>query len=289
MDFLYTVKRLPQAGEKINAIDCCIQGGGPVPNALVGLARLGMKTAIIAAVGDDLFGRMTIDELKREKVDCHLVLRKRQPSAAAVGLIEKDSGRRTIALHRRIGIEPSDLHLSRLPVPRVLHLDGRDLEAAIKLARWARRLGVAVSFDIGSVRNDVSLLLPLVDHLVVADGFAFHFVHTRSAGGAIRKLSRLCPGRIVVTEGLKGATGYENGRVVHQPAFRVKSVDTTGAGDSFHAGYLYGLLEGRDMAERLKLGAAAAALKCTQPGARTGAPRRKQLIRFLKGSPEIYA
>jgi sugar/nucleoside kinase (ribokinase family) len=289
MDFLYTVRSLPRAGEKINAVDRCIQGGGPVPNALVGLSRLGMSTAIIAAVGNDLFGRMTTDELESEGVDCRLVLRKHRPSAAAVGLIERETGRRTIALHRSIFIRPSDLRLSRLPMPRVLHLDGRDLEASLKLARWARRKGVIVSFDIGSVRNDVSALLPLVDHLVVADGFAFPFVRSRTARGAIRKLSRLCPGSIVVTEGLKGATGCERGRFVHQPAYRIKAVDTTGAGDSFHAGYLYGLLQEFDMAARLKLGAAVAALKCAQPGARTGAPTRNRLTLFLKGKPRTYA
>jgi len=289
VDFLYTVDRLPKPGEKINAVDGCIQGGGPVPNTLVGLARLGLKTAAIAVVGDDMLGRLTVDELVREKVDCRLILTKRQPSAAAVGLIEKGSGRRTIALHRRIYIRPSDLNVRRLPIPRLLHLDGRDLEASLKLARWARRRGALVSFDIGTVRNDVSALLPLVDHLVVADGFAFPFTRARTARAAIRRLARTCPGSIVVTEGIRGATGLENGQTEFQPAYRVPSVDTTGAGDSFHAGYLYGLLNGAPMAERLRLGAATAALKCTRPGARTAAPTRRQLLRFLKRNPRTYA
>lgn len=289
MDLLYTVERLPRAGEKINAVDCCVQGGGPVPNAMVGLSRLGMKTAVIAVVGDDYLGRMAIEELTREKVDCRLILHKKQPSAVAVGLIEKGTGRRTITLYRRIHIGPNDLKTSSLPIPRLVHLDGRDLEAALKLARWARRHKVTVSFDIGSVRNDVSPILPLVDHLVVADAFAFPFTRTRSAKGAIKRLSEVCAGSIVVTEGIKGATGCEQGRIFCRPAFRVEAVDTTGAGDSFHAGYLYGLLNGSDMAERLRFGAAAAALKCTQPGARTGAPTRRQLTRFLKGNPETYA
>lgn len=289
MDLLYTVERLPRAGEKINAVDCCVQGGGPVPNAMVGLSRLGMKTAVIAVVGDDYLGRMAVEELTGEKVGCHLILRKKQPSAVAVGLIEKGTGRRTITLYRRIHIRPNDLKTSNLPIPRLVHLDGRDLEAALKLARWARRHKVTVSFDIGSVRNDVSSLLPLVDHLVVADAFAFPFTRTRSAKEAIKRLSEVCAGSIVVTEGIKGATGCEQGRIFCRPAFRVEAVDTTGAGDSFHAGYLYGLLNGLDMAERLRFGAAAAALKCTQPGARTGAPTRRQLTRFLKGRPETYA
>ena len=236
MDFLYTVEQLPRAGEKINAVDCCVQGGGPVPNALVGLSRLGLKTAVIAVVGDDYISHMVVEELTEEKVDCRLILRKKQPSAVAVGLIEKGGGRRTITLYRRIHIRPNDLKVSSLPIPRLVHLDGRDLEAALKLARWARRHKVTVSFDIGSVRNDISAILPLVDHLVVADAFAFPFTRTRSAKGAIKRLSQVCAGSVVVTEGIKGATGCGQGRIFCQPAFRIKAVDTTGAGDSFHAG-----------------------------------------------------
>lgn len=289
LDFLYTVKRLPEAGEKIDAVDFCMQGGGPVPNAMVGLSRLGMKCAVIAVVGNDIFGELSVKELKDEAIDCRYILRKKLPSAAAVGLIEQGSGRRTIVLNRIIDIKPRDLKLSSLPLPRVVHLDGRDLEASLKLARWAKKNGAIVSFDIGSVRNDVSPLLPLVDHLVVADGFAFPFTRTSKGTDAIRKLSRHCAGSIVVTEGIKGSTGYEAGKVYRQPAFRVKAVDATGAGDSFHAGYLYGLLNGFDMAERLKFGAATAALKCRLPGARTGAPTVRQVRHFLGKNPRTYA
>jgi sugar/nucleoside kinase (ribokinase family) len=232
---------------------------------------------------------VSIRELKDENIDCRYILRKKLPSAAAVGLVEQGSGRRTIVLNRVIDIKPRDLKLSNLPHPRIVHLDGRDLEASLKLARWAKKIGATVSFDIGSVRNDVSPLLPLVDQLVVSDGFAFPFTRTGKATDAIRKLSRYCTGSIVVTEGTNGSTGFEAGRVVHQSAFRVKAVDATGAGDSFHAGYLYGLLNGFAMAERLKFGAATAARKCLLPGARTGAPTLRQVTQFLRKNPKTYA
>ncbi|MDH3891097.1 MAG: PfkB family carbohydrate kinase [candidate division Zixibacteria bacterium] len=289
LDFLYTVKRLPEAGEKIDSVDICMQGGGPVPNALVGLSRLGMNCAVIGAVGNDHFGELLISELTNEGVDCRHILRKKRPSAAAVGLIEQGSGRRTIVLNRVIEIVPRDLKVSTLQHPRIVHLDGRDIEASLKLARWARKIGAMVSFDIGSIRNDVSALLPLVDHLVVADEFAFPFTRTGKATDALRKLSGHCAGSIVVTEGTKGSTGLEERRVIRQPAFRVEAVDATGAGDSFHAGYLWSLLNGFDMAERLEFGAATAAIKCTRPGARTGAPTMRQVRQFLREDPGTYA
>jgi ribokinase len=289
LDILFRVAKQPKPGEKVNALSRRIQGGGPVPNTLVGLSRLGIKTAAIVVVGEDLFGRLSLDELRSENVDISHAIIKRRPSAAAIGLVEPGSGRRTIALERSIDIRPRDIALERLPVPRILHIDGRDIEACLKLARWARRIGAIVSLDVGSVRNDVSRLLPLVDHLVVADAFALPFTRSMSVSAALARLSSLSSGAVVITAGIRGAVGMESGRKVRVPAYKVNSVDTTGAGDAFHAGYLFAVLRGLAMEERLRLGAATAALKCRHLGARTGVPTLRELNRFLKLEPPTYA
>ncbi len=289
LDLLFQVERMPKAGEKVDALQSCVQGGGPVPNTLVGLSRLGFSTAVIVAVGDDLFGRISLEELRREKVDVSLARIKGKASAAAIGFIEQGSGRRTIALHRPVGLTAGDVKLSELPLPRLVHIDGRDMDACLKLARWAHRKGVIVSFDIGSVRNDVSALLPLVDQLVVADVFAFAYTGKRTARKAVEALQKICPGTVVVTEGIDGSVGHENGVWAQARAYKVKSVDTTGAGDSFHAGYIYGLLNGFDLLTRLEFGSATAALKCTGMGARTSAPTLTQVRRFVASRPKRYA
>ena len=287
-DILYTIDKYPKAEAKIDAVDFFTQGGGPVPNALVGLSRLGLKTAVIAAVGDDLFGQYSIEEIKREKVDHRYIIVKKKNSAIATGYIERGTGRRTMVLYRNITVEPKDINTSKLPIPRLIHLDGRDMPATMKLARWGKKIGALISFDIGSIRNDVSEVFPLVDHLVVADGYAFPFTGRKNARRAIDILRRHCQGSIVVTEGIKGSTGFENGSFFKQPAYKVKNVDTTGAGDAFHTGYIYALLKGLSMPERLRYGAATAALKCTRPGGRSGAPNLSNLRKFIKTNPDIY-
>ena len=290
LDFLVTVPFLPEPGGKVDASHLCVQGGGPIPNTMVGLSRLGMKTAVIAVVGDDIAGKISIDELIKDKVDHrYVIIKKKSDSATAYGFIEEGSGRRTIALYRKIFIHPRDLQLSRYLVPRILHLDGRDLDATLKLARWGKRVGATVTFDIGSIRNDVTAVLPYIDHLVVADAFALPYTKQKSIRKALVRLSEICPGTIVITCGIKGANALENGRYYHYPAYKVQSVDTTGAGDAFHVGYLYGLLKKEPIITRLKLGSAVAALKCTKPGARGGMPTLYQLRTFLKNEPETYA
>ena len=288
LDLLFEVGRFPNPGEKIDGLSLTIQGGGPVPNTLIGLTKFGCKTCLIAAVGQDIFGKLSIDEIKKQKVDPSHIIIKGDSSAVASGFVERSSGRRTLVLERRIFVEPKDLNFSNFPKPKIVHLDGRDIEATVELAKWGKKVGAIVSFDIGSMRNDVSSAFPYVDHLVVADSYAFPFTGTSGAESAIKKLGKYGPSTIVVTEGIKGATGYEKGKFHRQSAYKVKTVDTTGAGDAFHAGYLYGLLKGYDLAERLKWGAAVAALKCTKPGARAGIPALNEIKRFLKSPPEMY-
>ena len=289
LDLLFGVKKYPEAGQKIDGTWLTIQGGGPVPNVMIGLSRLGFKSSLIAVIGDDIFGQLTLSELKSEKVDSSQIVIKRKTSAVAAGFVEEGSGRRTLVLERQLFVEPKDIKLKNLRAPRIIHLDGRDMAATLKLARWAKKVGALVSFGIGSMRNDVSAVFEYVDHLVVADSYAFGFTKTTNARAAISKLMKLCPGTIVVTAGTDGSTGCESGRSFWQPAFKVKNVDTTGAGDAFHTGYLFGLLKGKDLKERLRLGAAVAAIKCSIAGSRAGLPNVKKLNNFLKNRPKKYA
>ncbi len=288
LDFLVQIPSFPERGGKVDATDLCVQGGGPIPNCMVGLRRLGLVTTVVAVVGDDMAGKISIEELRRERIDTRHVIVKKKPSATAYGFIEPD-GRRTIALHRKIGISARDLKLDTFPIPRLVHLDGRDIEATVKLARWARKVGAIVSFDIGSMRNDVTPALGFVDHLVVADAWAIPYTGARNVRKALTRLHGITGGTVVITEGTKGATALEQGVFGHHPAYRVQAVDTTGAGDAFHVGYIYGLLKGWDLPTRLKYGNATAGLKCTRPGARGGMPTLTQLNRFLKGNPDTYA
>jgi sulfofructose kinase len=267
-----------------------IQGGGPIPTAMVTLARLGMKPGLIASVGDDIFGQFVIEELRKEGVEISFVITKKNPTALALGWVEKGSGRRTIVLNREITVQPRDLNLRLLPRVQAVHLDGRDLPACLKLARWAKRNGAIVVFDIGSMRNDVTAILPLVDHLVCAEDFALPYTGAKKVTEAISRLSKICPGAIVITSGIKGAIGKEiDSDFMRQRAFKVEAIDTTGAGDVYHGAYIYGLLKGWNLKKRMEFASAAAALKCRRPGGRLGIPTLKQVQTFLKRRNPTYA
>jgi len=289
-DILMEIDKYPKAGVKIDSTGLTVQGGGPIPTAMVTMARLGKRTGLIAPVGDDLFGKFVVEELKKEKVDTSYIVRKKNYSTAiASGWFEKGSGRRTIVLDFEIDIKPRDVNPGKLPKIKTVHLDGRYLPACIKLARWAKRRGAPVVFDIGSMRNDVTDILPLVDHLICSKDFALPYTKEKSVNKALDRLRKICMGTIVITSGIKGSLAYSNeSSHIHQKAYRVKTVDTTGAGDVYHGAYIVGLLNEYNLKKRMELASATAAIKCTKPGGRTGIPTMRQLQSFLKNGACEY-
>ena len=289
-DVLMQVGKYPKPGDKIDAENLIIQGGGPVPTAMVTMTRLGMKPAMMAAVGDDIFGRFVADELRREGVDTSLIKIKKQTTTVATGWVESKSGQRTIVVNIEVRIKPNDIKPASLPRFRSVHLDGRDLDASMKLAQYAVKKNIPVILDVGSMRNDVSALFPYISHLVCSSDFALPYTTKRNPETIVKALKSKCSGAVVVTFGTDGSTGLsDNSGLVRQKAFRVKTVDTTGAGDVYHGAYIAGLLKNLDLKKRMEMASAAAALKCTKSGGRTGIPSMRQLKAFLNSGVRTYA
>jgi sugar/nucleoside kinase (ribokinase family) len=168
---------------------------------------------------------------------------------------------------------------------RVIHLDSHDPPACARMAEAARAAGTIVSADIDNVYDGLPDLLPLIDVLISSKEFPRLLTGIEEPHAALREIkSRYGCALVGLTKGGRGATVLCEGEFLETPAFQVPGgcVDTTGAGDAFHAGFLYGLLQGEDIETTLKLGCAVAALGCRALGARTGLPTREELDAFLE-------
>jgi len=154
-------------------------------------------------------------------------------------------------------------------------------QSTLRAARQAQRLGVPVVADLGGIGENTPALLAHVEYAIISERCA-----QRVAGGddyraACQAMRSMGPEHVVVTLGEKGLVYLDGERLAEMPAFPVEVVDTTGAGDTFHGAFCYGLVQGFPFLKNLQFASAAAAMKCRQMGGRAGIPGRDEVVGFL--------
>jgi sugar/nucleoside kinase (ribokinase family) len=293
IDYLVGLPRFPVPGEKLRMSSFAREGGGQVATALVALSRWGFRCKYVGNVGDDEHGRLSSLLLSREEVDlAHVRTVPGASSQFAVILVEEGTGERTILWDRdpRIRVSPEELPLDDIRRARALLLDGHDVAPAIAAARTARAAGVPIVLDAEKVQEGTEELLSLCDHIVAAGHFPGLLIPGSSPeDGAREILRRYSPRTSTVTLGPRGAFGCDSREEFFSPSIHVEAVDTTGAGDIFHAGFLFALLRGVRFREILTFANTAAGLSCRGMGGRAAIPTIEEIraAGALPGGPEV--
>jgi sulfofructose kinase len=264
------------------------QAGGLTGTALVAASRSGCRCAYAGVLGDDELSRFVLDGLAAEGVDTSAVVRRTgaRPFHSTI-LVAMPDLTRTILSDATgvVGADPTWPSEAIVRSARVLFVDHVGLEGMIRAARIARDAGIPVVADFErTYEPPFDELLPLVDHLVVPLAFARAVRGAADGPSAVRSLWGEERPAVVVTDGTAGswyASREQPGRVFHQPAFRIATVDTTGCGDVFHGCYAAGLCKGWPIVRRVRFAAAVAAMKATRPGGQQGIPSRADADRFL--------
>jgi sulfofructose kinase len=287
MDTICVVESFPQPHTKTAIKEVYAEPGGQVATALVTCSRLGLKTRYLGSVGNDDAGRRQLASLRDDNIDVEYVrvVEGAATQWASIILVE-NVGERTILWRHDPQLNyPADAVTPEVITGgRILHLDGCDSEAALKAARLARGAGIPVVIDIDELYGPhTEELLTYVDYLIAAEEFAADVTGLSNPEDAARRLQTRYGSRVVgITMGAGGAVFCDRGSVSTSPAFHVRVADTTGAGDVFHGGFIYGLLQSWPLPRVVRFAHAAAALKCTQTGARRGIPRLAEVERFLE-------
>jgi sulfofructose kinase len=288
VDFLCVVPHLPAFDTKLRMSRFRLEAGGQVATALVALARWGLACAYVGKVGGDELGTFTVGELERAGVDTNAVaVASGVSSQCAAIFIEEESGERTIVWHRPEGAEltPSEVPADLVTSARALLIDGHEAAAALAAARAARQAGRVVLLDAEEVSSLSKELLATTDHCIGTPGFVRAFSGLEDLRDGLEAVRASGPAVAGVTLGRGGYAALDDAGLVARGGFQVPVVDTTGCGDVFHAGYLYGLLAGWPLARRCEFANAAAAIKCRDLGGRTGIPTLEELERFLEDPP----
>jgi len=270
-DTIIRLPRFPEFNSKLEILSVGVYPGGQIASAMAACQRWGMKTRYVGKVGDDDAGRMQQETLAREGVATEIIIANGVSSQVAYILVDEDSGERTILWKRdaEIALRPGDLRTEWITQARMLHVDGHDTAAAATAAKWARLAGIPVSADLDNVYPGVDALLPNVDYMIGSRQFPERVTGESDLRNSLPLLMKKYKCRLAAaTLGSDGVLAWDGREFLYAAGFEVNVRDTTGAGDIFHAGFLYGMFRGWEMGRVLEFSCAAAAINCMAAGAR---------------------
>lgn len=271
-DTVIPLPAYPARGSKVEYRHATVLPGGQVASTVVACQRWGLGTRYVGKLGDDAAATLHREAFAHAGVETHLITVSGGASPQSLILVD-EGGERTVFCRRddRLILQPAELQRDWIVNARALHVDGHDTAAATLAATWARQADVLVIADLDELYPGVEDLLPLIDFLIVSRDFPCRLMAEPDLGAALRQMHRRYGGKLsAATLGEEGVLAFDGEHLHHAAAFNVPVVDTTGAGDIFHAGFIYALLQDWPLERQLDFACAAAALNCTAVGARGG-------------------
>jgi sugar/nucleoside kinase (ribokinase family) len=282
-DTLIPLAEFPVCGSKVEYSHETVMPGGQVATAVVACQTWGLSTRYVGKLGDDDAARLHERAFAQAGVDARLVTVENAASPRSLILVD-GSGERTVLCRRdeRLIMRPEELQREWIVGARALHVDGYDTAAATLAAGWAREEGIPVTADLDEIYPVVEALIEKIDYLSVSRDFPCRLMQETDLRSALRKMQSRYGCRLTAaTLGPDGVLAWDGRQFHFSAAFRVPVVDTTGAGDIFHAGFIYGLLQSWPLERQLDFGCAAAAMNCMAVGARGGIRSTETIEEFM--------
>lgn len=290
MDLVVMMERFPDSGETVNALDFASIPGGKGLNQAIAARRAGAKVSMIGAIGSDDNSRTLENLLHSEGIDSNHLQRYQGSSGVAIVEVEK-SGANRIAIvpgaNGRLSYQNSTAsifseHSGSIAIgPLENPID--ELEKYFKAAKEA---GLTTILNPAPVQLLSQNFLTLIDIFIpnqheAEDLTGLHIDNLEQAEKAARALLRNGHKAVIVTLGEDGAILATDSEILYQKAFKVNSIDTTAAGDTFCGTFAAELDDGSTFSNALKMAAAAAALSTTKSGAANSIPSRAEVLNFI--------
>jgi sulfofructose kinase len=284
LDAIYTVPAIPTLPTKVLATAFIESGGGMAANASVAAKRLGAEVHYCGRLGTDPTGERIIAQLVAEGVGVDLVRRIEHCQSPIAAILVGADGERLVCIYNDPALDPSPdwLPLQLVPTFHAVLTDVRWPAGARRVLDAARAASVPSVFD-GDVGDPEALrdLCSRCDYAIFSTPGLTLATETHDPLEGLRRAQKLTPAVVGVTLGEQGLLWLEGGRERRDPAPRITAVDTLAAGDVFHAAFAIAIGEGKTVTEAARFANAAAAIKCTRPGGRLGAPTRAEVDALL--------
>lgn len=284
LDFVVRAAHIPAPGETVLGRDFKTYPGGKGANqAVAGAQAGGVPTHMLLALGDDAYAAPLEASLQAAGVQGHIVRVSDQATGTAFICVSDDAENAiTVAPGANLSLRAEDLPTLRGFSHLLLQLE-TPLATVAAYARAARKQGVQVVLNAAPAQHLDADFLALIDVLIVNQGELA--VLARHQGSIAECLARIAVPCVVVTLGAHGCCARCDERTLTQPAFPVRSVDTTGAGDTFCGVLVAALSRGSSLKQALRQAGAAGALACTRHGAQSSIPTQTELSDFLAQQP----
>ncbi len=269
-DTLIHLSAYPARGSKVEFHHATILPGGQAASTVVACQTWGLSTRYVGKLGDDEAAALHRREFARTGVDARLITVPHAASPQSIILVDA-GGERTVLNLRddRLLLQPADLDRSWIVNARAVHVDGLETAAATLATGWARAAGIPTIADLDELYPGVEDLIANIDYLIVSRDFPERLTGEHNLEQALQIMKRRYGCTLTAaTLGEHGVLAWDGAQFHARAAYHVPVADTTGAGDIFHAGFIYGLLQGWPLDRQLDFACAAAALNCTATGAR---------------------
>ncbi|TDP72323.1 ribokinase [Roseateles toxinivorans] len=285
LDFVVRAPHIPAPGETVLGGAFQTFPGGKGANQAIACARAGgARTQMLLALGSDAYAAPIEHSLREAGVQMHIVRSLAEPTGTAfICLADSAENAITVAPGANSCLRGSDLPPLTGVSYLLLQLE-TPIAAVTTWAQAARAQGVSVVLNAAPACELPVALLGSIDLLIVNEGELACLAG--SEGSIIERMQRLNVARVIVTLGPRGCCALDRGEWLLQPAFPVKAVDTTAAGDTFCGALVAALSLGANLAEALRHASAAAALACTRLGAQASIPSYDEVQALLRASSE---
>ena len=287
LDEVFRVDEFPQPDGKVQAKGFFVVNGGCAANAAVAIARLGGRAALAGPMGGpagiDENGDRVLKALARENVDCAACQRVDGLGTALSAIFMNARGDRTIVTYRdeRIAAAMPDDPERIVSAADAVLADNRypDFVRPICEAARRRNLPVVLDGDRPTVEDDP--LFRVASHVVFSWECLRETTGVADLAEGLKRIAGRTDAFLAVSNGADDIIYLEDGGVRRLPVFKITAVDTLGAGDAFHGGFVMALAQGGNEVDAMRFGAAVAGIKCTRIGGSAGAPTRAEVEAFL--------
>lgn len=286
-DLVFRVKRFPRPGESMPGEEFGLFLGGKGFNQAIACHRLGAEVTMVGRIGQDYFGDLFLQKMAAEGISADFVVRDAEVGTGVACPMVDSSGQNAI-----IGIARANLRLEMEQVERAqAAIAGADVlmlqfevppAVSLRAATIARAAGTLILFDPAPVHNIAGLSKEPIDYLVPNEIEAAELAGPKSID--LWAEEELAAGRraVIVSVGADGAVVYDRNGRRRVPAFKVKVIDSTGAGDAFRAGLAVSFARGLEIDEAVRFANACGALACTVLGAEPAMPSQENVRAFLR-------